>query len=85
MTAKTQKELLEETHDTVVQLKTALVGINGQDGLFEEVREMCKSIKENRKICIQNRLSIIALVAFLTGLGVLQATNLIDMGKLFGG
>ena len=77
---KSNDKLLQETHHKVDQVYTALVGINGQDGLIKKIDIMCTEISCNRKKIWQNRLIICVLIAALTITGILDARIL----QLFG-
>ena len=60
----TENELLKETHDSVIEIKTVLLGKNGDDGLVGDFGRLSRShykLKQNFWI----------LVAFLIGSGVL--------------
>ena len=82
MPKKTQGQLIEETHDTVIQLKTVLLGANGDTGLIGDFKEAVKKINTNEKRISWNRLLIYTLVALLIGTGILET---IDIIKLIGG
>jgi len=53
-------EKIQETYDSVIKIKTALVGLDGQGGLVRQVNNNTKKV---------NRLNII--IAGLVGSGVL--------------
>lgn len=57
-------QLVEETHDTVITLKSVLLGANGNPGLVKQVNEVCKGHEK-----LNGRFWM--LVAFLGGLGIL--------------
>lgn len=40
----TQKEIMQATHDKVTELKTILVGLNGDEGLIGEVKAINKRL-----------------------------------------
>ena len=80
MPPKSNDKLLQETHHKVDQVYTALVGINGQDGLIKKVDNLCAEISCNRKKIWQNRLAIYILIAALIITGILDAKIL----QLFG-
>ena len=64
MLTKDEKQKLDETHDTVIELKTVLLGTNGDNGLVGDVKRIAKShfrLKQNFWI----------LVSFLIGSGIL--------------
>jgi len=75
------KKMIQETHDKVTKVYTALVGINGQDGLIKKVDTMCAEINNNRKKIWQNRLIIFIVVVALVVSGILDSRIL----QLFAG
>ena len=44
---KEERQKLDETHDTVIQLKTVLIGVNGQEGLVRKVEANSKRSTRN--------------------------------------
>ena len=62
-----ERKQIEETHDTVIRIKTVLLGANGDDGLCGEV----KSLSERH-----NRLAKTFWITF----GVLVGTGFIALG-----
>ena len=64
-------ELLESTHDTVIQLKTLLVGANGDEGLIGEIKTI--KIDADKLHSKHNKLNVRfwTLVSFLVGSGIL--------------
>jgi hypothetical protein len=56
---------IEETHDTVVQLKTVLLGANGNPGLVTKVEKSCE-----RQDALEKRFWY--LVGTLAGLGLIS-------------
>lgn len=67
------KELLEKTHDTVIELKTILVGMPDSEdkGLVGELKDLKTDVKELN--CRHRRLSrnFWILIGILAGSGVL--------------
>ena len=66
MTQKTQRQMIEETHGTVIELKTVILGVPGtaNGGLVKQVNDVSKShgkLKRNFWI----------LVGLLIGSGIL--------------
>jgi len=45
MAEKSDRQLFEETHSTVIELKTVLLGVSGTSngGLVKQVNDVCKS------------------------------------------
>ena len=66
--------LLRETHDTVIELKTTLLGMNGDEGLFGEIKKNTKEIKSNRKDLTRIKIILGVLLAAggLTGAGIAE-------------
>jgi len=73
--------LLRQTHDKVTKVYTALVGINGQDGLIKKVDAMYAEVTNNRKKIWQTRLILFVVIAALLITGALDARIL----QLFAG
>jgi len=73
---KIQAGLIAETHDAVIELKTVLLGANGDDGLCGEVRHSTKRLN-----ILERNFWLFAGVVVGTGVlgggiwGVLQAIN----------
>jgi len=65
------RQILQETHKTVIELKVVLLGINGDEGLIGKVNELSASHNCLREK--HNRLSksFWIVVGFLVGTGVL--------------
>ena len=59
-----ERKKLEETHDATIQIKTVLLGMNGDDGLVGEVKVIAKSHSSLKK-------SFWTLIGILIGLGIL--------------
>ena len=64
-------ELLESTHDTVIQLKTLLVGANGAEGLIGEIKTIKVNVKELNSRHNKLNVRFWTLVSFLVGSGIL--------------
>ena len=47
---ETDREKLDETHDTVITLKTVLLGTNGDNGVVGQVKDNTKRSHQNRII-----------------------------------
>ena len=73
-----------ERDELLVELKTAVVGIKDTDekGLVGDIKEIKESVRRQNGRIRKNTISIIALVSFLTGLGVLEWQDVIH---IFGG
>ena len=67
MPEKTQEQMIQETHDTVIQLKTVLLGVNGDHGLVGEVQSVRKKVN---KVTIM----LYGLIGVLTGAGIIDST-----------
>ncbi len=64
-------EAIHDTHDTVIQLKTVLLGANGDDGLVGDVKRTSKAIIVlNEKHNKLNK-TLWTLIGILVGSGVL--------------
>ena len=63
------EELLKETHDVVVQLKTVILNTNGNEGLASKVNKVCSSHYNLKR-------TVYILIAFLIGSGVITGTVL---------
>lgn len=64
---KDERKKLDETHSTVGQLKTLLVGMNGDEGLVGEVKEIGKSHYKLKR-------NFWMLIAFLIGSGIISGS-----------
>lgn len=62
-------KMIEETHDTVNTLKTVLLGVNGDEGLVGDVKQLARG---HQKLC--NRVWI--LIGVLASTGVLSVSVL---------
>ena len=73
-----------ERDELLVELKTAVVGIEGTDerGLVGDMREIKGSLVRQNGRIRKNTIAIMALVSFLTGLGILEWRDVIHV---FGG
>lgn len=82
----TNRALLEETHDTVTQLKTVLVGIPGTDdkGLVGEVKSTKNDINALHSRHRKLDLRVWILIAVLTASGAISAGELTNIINLFG-
>ena len=69
----TNRKLLEETHDTMTQLKTVLLGVPGTDdkGLVGDVKEVKVVQREQGKSIGKIKKNFWLLVGTLVGSGVL--------------
>jgi len=72
MTEKTQKQLIQETHETVVQLSTVLLGVQGtaNGGLVKEVKDVKVSVNELAKSHSKLKRNFV-LIGILVGSGAL--------------
>ena len=77
-------ELLVGLHTTITEVKTAVVGIAGTDerGMAGDIKEIKDTLKKQNGRIARNRNGLIALTAFLCGLGVLEWQDVIH---IFGG
>ena len=64
---KDEKRKQDETHEAVIELKTVMLGANGDDGLVGEVREIGKSHYKLKR-------NFWMLIAFLVGSGIITGT-----------
>jgi len=73
MTEKTQKQLIQETHETVVQLSTVLLGVQGtaNGGLVKEVKDVKVSVNELAKSHSKLKRNFWVLIGILVGSGAL--------------
>lgn len=78
-------QLIEVTNDAVIEIRTALKGIDGRGGLLNEVRELSKSY--NALQADHNRLkgNYKTLVGILIGSGILTGGAVAGLTKLIGG
>jgi len=74
----------DERDELLIELKTAMVGLNGTDdkGMVGDIREIKDALKKQNGRIRKNTVTIVALVSFLTGIGVLEWTDVIH---IFGG
>ena len=66
------RKKIDETHDTVIELKTVLLGANGDEGLVGDVHKVIEGIEENTKKINKLRVIVYVLIGILSGLGVLD-------------
>jgi len=66
---KEERQLIQDTHDAGIEVKTVLLGANGDDGLVGEVRRLAKSY-------YKLRLRFWILVSTLVASGVISANAL---------
>jgi len=84
-------KLLQETHDTVVELKTALLGIPGTDdkGLVGDFKEFRKNTNTDidRLYRKHNRLSVRVWIFIILAIssGAISIGELTNLINLFGG
>ena len=79
------EQLIQLTNDAVVEIRTALRGINGQGGLMNEVRELASrqnTLEENHN---KLRGNYKTLVGILIGSGILTGGAVAGLTKLIGG
>jgi len=57
-----EKKAIQETHDTVIQLKTILIGVNGDEGLVGEIKDLHRNHNKLKQ-------SFWTLVGILVGSG----------------
>lgn len=72
MSEKTQKQLIQETHETVGQLSTVLLGVPGTEdgGLVREVKDVKSHAISNTKAITK----IKVIIAGLVGSGIIGGT-----------
>ena len=72
MTEKTQKQLIQETHESVGQLTTVLLGVPGTQngGLVKEVKDVKLDIKELGRSHGKLKRNFWLLIGILIGSGV---------------
>jgi len=70
---KEESRKLEETHDAVMQVKTVLLGANGDDGLVGEVKRVTRSHYNLKRV-------VWILIGFLAGAGILTTSVLANIG-----
>ena len=66
-----EKEKLDETHDASIQVKTVLLGANGDDGLCGEVKRLAERHYELAASHNKLKRNFYGLITFLAGSGVL--------------
>jgi len=73
MAEKSQKQLIQETHETVIQLSTVLLGVQGtaNGGLVKDVKDVKVSVNELSKAHGKLKRNFWLLVGMLAGSGVL--------------
>jgi len=73
-----------ERDELLVELKTAVVGMKDTDekGLVGDIKEIKETLKKQNGKIARNRNGLIALIAFLCGVGVLEWQDVIH---IFGG
>lgn len=64
MLTKDEHQKLDETHDTVIELRTVLLGADGNEGLCAKVEKVAKSHYKLKSY-------FWILVAFLVGTGII--------------
>ena len=67
---KDERELLQDTHDAQIQIRTVLLGVNGDEGLVGEVRHVINSHNK-----LKNK--VYWLIGILAGSGI-------GLGSFFG-
>jgi hypothetical protein len=81
MAQKTQKQLIEEIHKSVIQLETVILGIPDTDerGIVGDIKEIKEhQIKSNGKY--RNlEIKFWTLVGILAGAGVLEGLGIINL------
>jgi hypothetical protein len=70
MPEKSDRQLIEETHDAVIGIKTFLFGPEGQDGLASDFRKLAQSHYHLQR-------TVWCLIALLVGLGILSGISLL--------
>ena len=63
------EKMLQETHDTVTQIRAVLLDTNGNEGLASKVNKLCSSQYNLKR-------TVYILIAFLIGSGVITGTVL---------
>lgn len=78
-------KLLEITNDAVIEIRTALKGMDGQGGLIKMVTDVCadhKTLKDDHERLKGNYK---ALVGILVGSGILSGAAVAAITKIIGG
>ena len=73
-----ERELLQSTHDTVTQLKTVLVGMNGDEGVIGELKHIKLHQQDTNNRLRKLSLKFWMLVAGLIGSGLLGGYGLLS-------
>jgi len=73
-----------ERDELLIELKTAMVGLKDTDekGMVGDIKDIKDTIRKQNGRIRNNTIAIAALVSFLTGLGLLEWTDVIH---IFGG
>jgi len=73
MAEKTQEELIQETHETVIQLNTVLLGVQGtaNGGLVKEVKDIKVNVSQLGRSVGKLKRNFWLLIGVLVGSGVL--------------
>ena len=74
-------EQIEETHDTVLNLKAVLLGVNGSPGLVKKVEDFCEQMTKlkEKQDNLDKRFWI--LIAFMIGSGILGGVSIWELLK----
>jgi len=73
-----------ERDELLIELKTAMVGLKDTDekGMVGDIKEIKETLKKQNGRIRKNTITIVALVSFLTGIGLLEWQDVIH---IFGG
>lgn len=81
MSDKTQKQMIQETHDDMVEIKTVLVGIpnTGDKGLVGEVKDIKLNVRSNTRSIGRIKVILAAIIGSgALGTGIWQLVGLIN-------
>jgi len=73
-----------ERDELLIELKTAMVGLKDTDekGMVGDIKEIKETLRKQNGRIRKNTITIVALVSFLTGIGLLEWQDVIH---IFGG
>lgn len=81
MSDKTQKQIIQETHDDMVEVKTVLLGVPNTDekGLVGEVRDIKLNVRSNTKSIGKIKVILAVIIGSgALGTGIWQLVGLIN-------
>lgn len=68
MNEQERDNMIQETHETVTELRSAVIGVNGKGGLIDKVEEVCVDHAK-----LKNKVTL--LIGILAGSGALTGTT----------